>query len=868
MVVKQYVPAWATDVLSHLSADAPLSAIELAERVGAAPGSVAQVLAEEPRAVLAAAGWVDGLRLAEGVAFVHELAEAEVEVEVLAADIELALFAALASAGLPLAGSDAGGTVRARPLPELPLRLRDAALPAGRGLIGQALLGPPGWLAGFEAGDLLAVRLVGGAIEVTAASEPVSSESATAAAVAALCMRAAGEAVLRFQDGEGEQPAAALPGVLADLLATRPELFAGPLPPLERWLRVAGCEAFGGHVGLRGVAWNRGRARELSRAEEGAATFALATLLASASAPVAGTAPAQVGAGAGGGVPAEPMAPAQLLAAVSASPAVVSYLADEVELRTAVEGEAFATALEELRGAAAEVPAWRAVVALLSARVAEGAGDCQTAEREVRRALADWPELRPALMDAGEYAACRGELREADEYLRRADHPIAATLRSPVRELLAGKLPPAAAPADRSGRNQPCPCGSGRKRKVCCLAIAAGYPLAARAALLYGLLGTFAQRAPGMDRLGHLIVRSGRNIQATMLCLDALLAGEGFTERFLHTRGEWLRSDERALIEQWARTPIAAYEVRQVQPGTGATVRTLPDGEQVFLRDRSFSTSVGRLDLLCGRLLSDGSQPRVLGLPALVDRSRRRELVELLAAVPSAGQLAEFFGPQPDSYLRNSDGHDYFDTEVTLEVADVAPAWRRLIADPELVEVDAGKKLDLQVLTGGRLTSRGTVSREGRRLVLWANSRERLAELEERVRAVVLDARETGRRAERLGGEPPSDDRPVRTLVLDSQIVPGGPGVTEEAAYVDAVREQSRSWLDTPNDLGMTPRQAAVVGGPAGAELAALVDDIEWRNGRLAEQGRPAVMDVALIRRELQLPADGWPARSSIHHGH
>lgn len=114
-------------------------------------------------------------------------------------------------------------------------------------------------------------------------------------------------------------------------------------------------------------------------------------------------------------------------------------------------------------------------------------------------------------MGAGEYAACRGELRAAEDYLRRVDHPIAAALRTPVRALLAGKLPVAVGVAEGgSGRNRPGPCGSGRKRKVCCLSGAGGHPLEVRAELLYAVLSTFVQRAPGMDRLGLLVTCSGR----------------------------------------------------------------------------------------------------------------------------------------------------------------------------------------------------------------------------------------------------------------------------------------------------------------------------------------------------------------------
>jgi hypothetical protein len=167
--------------------------------------------------------------------------------------------------------------------------------------------------------------------------------------------------VLRFRDGEGELPAAALPGVLAHLLATRRELFEGPLPPLERWLRLTGLEAFGGHVGLRGLAWNRGGAEpgRGSRCDARARGVAGQRRGAQADADI------------GPRHRADLMEPAQLLELVSTSVGVVAYLAGEVKRRTAMEGVTFTDTLEKLRAAAVNVPTWRALVALLSARAAD-----------------------------------------------------------------------------------------------------------------------------------------------------------------------------------------------------------------------------------------------------------------------------------------------------------------------------------------------------------------------------------------------------------------------------------------------------------------------------------------------------------------
>ncbi len=171
-----------------------------------------------------------------------------------------------------------------------------------------------------------------------------------------------------------------------------------------------------------------------------------------------------------------------------------------------------------------------------------------------------------------------------------------------------------------------------------------------------------------------------------LLCLDLLLTDCGLTERFLRTRGGWLRDDERELAESWQHIPIGLFEAREIQRGVGLTVRPLPGGEPVFLKDRLFSTSARRLDLFCGRILHDGTRPRMFAIPARVPREQRRELSTLLAGRPSAEQLAEFFAPRPEPHLLNADGHDYYDAEVVWEVPDEPLAWSRL-AD-RLVEID------------------------------------------------------------------------------------------------------------------------------------------------------------------------------------
>jgi len=750
-----------------------------------------------------------GLRAADGVAFTHELSAVEAASGMLSADDDLALWAQFAVAGLPLAG---GGEVGATTVLDLPPGI-GGDLPAGQGMIGQLLTGPDGWLAGFSAGDLLSVRLRDGALEISAGKPPEQDPGAWR--VRDVCAFGAVEALKRYAEGPADHPSAPLDEILLDLLFTEPKIFASPLPPLARTLHAAGLETFGGRVGVRGTAWNLARIRGLGRAEVVAGTMALGLLLT--------------------WIDEDPEhGPSLLRDYLTVSPAVVGYVADEVE-RRAAEGTRFDDQLAVLQGIAKPGPE-RAAVRLLAARAAEGAGDSGTAEHLVHEALTEQPDLPAALLDAGEYAACRGDARAADGYLRHGGHPPAEALRGALKRQLA---PPKAT----AGRNQPCPCGSGRKYKMCCLAKAV-HPLTDRAEAVYALLATYAQRAAAAETLSQLITRSGANPQSVLLCVDLLLTDCGLTERFLRARDSWLRDDERALAESWQHIPIGMFEVREIQRGIGVTVHPLPGGKPVFLKDRLFSASARRLDLFCGRILHDGTRPRMFAIPARVPREQRRELSALLAGRPSAQYLAEFFAPRPEPQLRNADGHDYYDAEVVWEVPDEQRAWARLAG--RLAEIDDGI-LELHADSAGKVVSRGRVTRENRCWTLWANSRERLAELEEFVRAIAPGAREVRRKAERMGGEPHPR---ARILAIESYFVPA------EEPVKDMPRRHSESWVaDTVDDLGMTPREAALAGGDARAELEMLLDDMEWRNDREAEFGRPVLMDVAWIRRELGVGA-------------
>ncbi|MDQ4104155.1 MAG: SEC-C domain-containing protein, partial [Actinomycetota bacterium] len=384
----------------------------------------------------------------------------------------------------------------------------------------------------------------------------------------------------------------------------------------------------------------------------------------------------------------------------------------------------------------------KAAVALVAARAAEGAGDSTAARDLLDEALTLRPGLEPALHDAAQYAAGRGDYATADRYLRRAENP------SPLRPGLSEAI--SATPSD-AARNSPCPCGSGRKFKACCRRDALP-PLSSRAQLVYALLGTYAERAPGLEMITSLIDRTGDAQRYAMFLLDLALFQGGLVERFLAARGHWLRPEERRLIEDWQQIPVTLYEAIDVQRDISVTLRALPDGDPIYVADPLFAQSAQRLELFCGRVLHDGSQPRLLAVPVHVARHRRRELAALLASAPSIEQIADFFAPEPPVQLRNSDGDDLHDCRVTYEVPSAQQAFDRLAR--QLIQTGDEVIGSHRHLPDGRVLSLGQIHRVGTDFVISANSPARLAQLEAHLRDVAPDAIERDRHAERLSKNP------------------------------------------------------------------------------------------------------------------
>jgi len=468
----------------------------------------------------------------------------------------------------------------------------------------------------------------------------------------------------------------------------------------------------------------------------------------------------------------------------------------------------FAEVLEPKVPRAARVACrWLHAVAL------ERIGDIDGAERELLAAESMDPDWPLPLLDLARIASDRGDVERGLALLRRAgagpDHPLVELLTrfraEPRRDL---------------GRNQPCWCGSGRKYKKCHLG-REELPLAERAGWLYAKAGQHAL----LSGWNELVVEAGYErcryadddpdaLAAGLndpLVIDAVLFEGGAFAEFLQVRGSLLPDDERLLAEQWLLVERSVFEVEQVQPGQGVTVRDVRTGDTHEVRERAASRQLKPGQLVCARVVPAGDTMQFFGGLEPVALHERDRLIDLLDTGPDAvtlvAHLSRRFAPPA---LANTEGDPLAICEATVRVGDRAGIEVALDDTYDRVDGDEPPRWFEHVTTQGMPRIRATLVLDGDTLRVEANSEKRmdrvlatLARLHPAMsvlddsRRPLRDAREAAELAKQL------------PVTVEDALDPDDP---EVAAFLDEfVRDYETKWLDEPIPAldGHTPRQAA-----------------------------------------------------------
>ena len=767
--------------------------------------------------------WAHVPTLADEVVLTHRLTEVEVEIEVVAADGDFDLWADLADEGVAFGG---GGELRTR------WAGHPGPMPAGT-MTG--LSGPEGWLAGHEPDELIGLRLRAGVLHLEPV-EPADAEAAEQTLPTLLTeAAAAAQRALRDYLQEGDPiPGASLSEVVLAVRRAHPDAFRQPLLPLPEMIEAAGLEVWRGYVGVPGAPWlgEPPGLDEVSRS----GLHAWSTMLAMHR--VSGGLPD----------PAELDAVSRSLARHDdALEAAGTRLVDDPER------EPVAVAMvDAVEGVTRGVPLY------LRSCAAQGRGDPAGAETLLDASVGANPQLAPALCDLAELRSTRGEAQEARRLYERGG----VELSYPDYVVLRPFLSP---PAGEVARNRPCPCGSGRKYKMC-HARQLRHPFPMRATWLWTKAVMFALRVRQRDVLmGYAEILAGEHgkpLETAFtdgLALDLALFDGGLLALFLAERGPLLPADECALAESWLDSSRRLLEVVQVRPMQGLACRDLVTAEEVEVLDRAMSAQLEPLDLIYARPLADGASGlRVLEDPRLVPRMMRAHLLALLRDDATGEEIAAFFAPRSGlPQLRTSEGEDLVVCTARYDVEDLDGVWRRLGQDLE--DTGDGMLTELAEVRGQGAVIRGTIRITGRRLVVETNAIERLRRLQDRVLTADPAARlvdESTVPMERMLAEQAEAPGPEGEPSAGASIGSGLSPEQEQEALAEAVRRHEETWpdIELPALSGRTPRQAAA--DPAlRPELAALLDDFDWQ---IRRQGAGVGMDVDRLRRVLGL---GTPER-------
>ena len=314
-------------------------------------------------------------------------------------------------------------------------------------------------------------------------------------------------------------------------------------------------------------------------------------------------------------------------------------------------------------------------VTWLRSRCLDWTGDALAASRLLAEAVAGSCAHLPAVLDAAAFASDRGEASIGYGLLDRAG--LVDRVRDEVEEDDDNDLVDRAAvlldefagfalhrPGPAARRNDPCPCGSGRKYKACHLG-QERHPLADRSSWLFEKAKRFLEsRHPdSVAWLAEAMADPSDSIQLyedlleAPFVLDVALHEDGVFEEFLASRHELLPDDEVLLASQWTLVDRAAFEIVRVDDdqlellniGTADTIT-------VVNTHPNDGTRVGAL--MFGRPLPVGDTYRGFSGFIEIPREAVPDLLDAIAA-DDVDLLAEFLGRlfRPPR-MSNTDGDD------------------------------------------------------------------------------------------------------------------------------------------------------------------------------------------------------------------
>jgi hypothetical protein len=671
--------------------------------------------------------------------------------------------------------------------------------------------GPDGWLAAVR--DAAVVTVHDGALRVEpagAAPEPTPE------------MVSAVHAVFEAMTAGREHHVVDAGTLVFDAFALAPDAFrTGVVPPAESILTAAGLELHGddaGEVGTDWVAVERWHARSSLGFAYGLSDEAL-------------TAALELLAGLQASLDGEPI-DATRLATLVADPDVAETVLREGDRRgvDAPEWLAFTSLLHDAAPTSGGVAYVHAV--------ALEANDMVLDAIDVLAATADVDPHPLALFELALYRADQGDAAGAARLLHQAG--VTPDDESAEGDLYREIEPFVARPKAMAGRNDPCPCGSGRKYKAC-HAGSEQHPLEHRAEWLHHKAMRWAvTHEPELQHALAVAINEAADGDSALLeelwhstlVSDVVLHEGGAFDDFLAQRGHLLPADEALLAAQWQLTDRSVFEVVDADRHD-VQLRDLRSGDVVVVDSLEASDLLQEHRRVIARPVPVGDRWRSFcGLVPLRDRFVAEAL--MVFDEPSPMAVAELIGRSfAPPQLANSDGETLRFHELTWKVGDTAGVGAALEAaglhasGPRWTLTDDADSIVATLrLVDDTLTGE-------------ANSDRRAAVMLELVTSAVPSAELVDDDVRELWELEADDDDEPPTGEIDFD----GPDMQHALEQFTIGYEQR--WLDEriPALGGLTPREAAA--DPIGRR------DLERLLAQLPDDPEPGEMSATRLRAQL-----------------
>lgn len=459
------------------------------------------------------------------------------------------------------------------------------------------------------------------------------------------------------------------------------------------------------------------------------------------------------------------------------------------------------------------------------------------------------------------------------------------------------------------GRNDPCPCGSGKKFKKCCGAFALSLqpldPIQAQAAAVKTLdrelderLLRFAKKRFGSQWMAQAAAAylggpdeklgEGELQLAVPWSLHHFASGPGHStvaRSLRDEQGSKLSSDLRDLLDAQLDAWVSLWDVQRVRPGEGMELKDLLTGHECFVHEQLATRTIVERDVLLGRVVTcndisflGGLYPRVLPpmaaapvvaamrkllrvrtRPVAKDKLRDADLSTTMIGL-WAREVEWHDRPKPMPIMQNTDGDpfkmttDHFAISAT-HVEDVVSLLGELPGFDEDVEPD---DITFVVTRPGNPmhptwvnTIVGSVTITGLELAIETNSVRRADSL----RAVVQKGLGT-RVVHRLRDQesmPAAMDAARNASAKSGKSRPFGVDEVQPPELVALLRQfkedHYRDWVNhaLPALGGLSPLEASK-SRKARAQLELLLSDLQHSEARLPEAER---FDFQGLRRRL-----------------